>query len=848
MTLPALSRAASHKAGTLAGVALLVGVSCWLGTVASQEEGRIAAIWIANGFLVGILLGVDRVRWRSLLLAGYAGNVASNLVAGDAPAFAVVIAGFNSLEIYLAAALTARHGARVDLTSGAGLRAFLLWAVVVAPLVSGVGGAGSLAVFQGGDFVEAFSVWVAADALGIGIVTPLTLAVAQHGATLRGQRLRQWAVSTSMLALVTALVFLHEFPGLFLVLPVLVYVVFRHDYLGAAAGVGVIAVISVGLTLRGHGPLNAIDGMSIAQRVLLLQVFIAVCSAMALGTAMVLERRRRAEQGFAQSQRDLLAITNNLPALVAHIDAQERYRFINAQVKRVFGTDPESVIGQTMQVVRGEETYRYIAPYVARVLSGQPVTFEGVTEAQGQRYHYQSNYVPEIGDHGEVVGFYAVTFDITERKETELRLATSEKWLRAITDNIPAIVAYIDRDQRFRFANAHLGAAFDVEPGSLIGRRVSEVLGDTTYTLLAGPIVAALRGQRQRVEQVVRRTGREIHYLIDLVPDRDAQGVVNGTFGTVIDITARKTAELRQAASEARLRTITNGLPGLIAYIDRSARLRFCNATFELWFGVRPEDMIGHSLDDALGPRLLRRQEDAVRAALGGERVEVEFDVEYQGQRRNLQATYLPHRDPEGRILGVYTLASDITPLKRVELQLTKLARYDNLTGLPNRAEFQSRLSSTLARPRHGDEDVALMFLDVDHFKSINDRYGHPAGDEVLQEVAIRLQGCVRPQDTVARLAGDEFVVILDGVRGVNEAEFVAREMLSAIARPIVHHQHELRIGMSIGIALHVDPSCTVSELLAQADRALYVAKAVGRNTSRVFDGDAMRSTDDGAG
>lgn len=268
------------------------------------------------------------------------------------------------------------------------------------------------------------------------------------------------------------------------------------------------------------------------------------------------------------------------------------------------------------------------------------------------------------------------------------------------------------------------------------------------------------------------------------------------------------------------MRTITDGLPGLIAYLDRSTRIRFCNATFEQWFGRPPAEMIDRTLDEALGETLLQAQGEFVQRALGGERIETEFEIEYQGQRRSLQATYLPHRGADGRVLGVYTLASDITPLKRVQKQLVQLARYDSLTGLANRSEFNDRLRAALNRSDRSGKAVALMFVDVDHFKSVNDTRGHAAGDEVLQEVG--------------RLSGDEFVVILEDLLNPYEPHFVARKILGAIRRPIIHHERELLIGLSIGVAFHTDRESAPAEFLAAADLALYEAKSAGRNTYRV--------------
>lgn len=827
------------------GIALITGLACWLGMLLTREAGRVASIWLANGLLVGVLLSVPTRRWTSFLIAGLAGNLTSNLLSGDSAPLAGILALSNSLEIAIAAGgLRWLGGEKTDLMRWTTLRAFLVFGVGLGPLASATLAAAFLSSIGPVEPIDVVRVWYPADALGIAIVTPLVLVLSSaRDAGSRARLHRPWPASLA-LALVTAGVFAqHSQPIAFLILPPLMFMVFRHGYFGAVAGIAIVALISVPLTISGGGAFALPSGNSLPDRVVLLQLFIAVCNAMALGVAMVLEERQRFEERLLQTERDLRSIADNLPALIAHVDREERYQFVNANAGRVFGGDPQQMLGRTLSEVGGD-VYQDIAPHVARVLSGHAVSFESTGEVEGRTCHYQNNYIPERAADGSIGGFYAMSFDITARKEAELRQARSEKWLKSITDNIPALIAYIDRDQRFQFTNGYHQTIYRTHPSTFIGRSIRECLGEQVYAEISAQVAAVLGGEKLRFERHSRDGGIDVHLLVDYVPDRDADGQVIGFFATVMDITARKNAELRQTASEARLRTITDGLPGLIAYLDRSTRIRFCNATYEQWFGIPAAEMIGLTLDEALGSALLQAQGEFVQRALTGARCETEFEIEFRGQRRSLQASYLPHRDEAGRVLGVYTLASDVTPLKRVQKQLVQLARYDTLTGLANRGEFNTCLRAAMLRSNRSAKPLALLFMDVDHFKSINDQYGHVAGDEVLQEVANRLQAAVRRTDTVARLAGDEFVIILEGLGDGDELEFVARKILGAISRPILHREFELHVGVSIGIALHTDRTMTPGALLAAADRALYEAKAAGRNTFRICDEQAQPSSD----
>jgi diguanylate cyclase (GGDEF)-like protein len=185
-------------------------------------------------------------------------------------------------------------------------------------------------------------------------------------------------------------------------------------------------------------------------------------------------------------------------------------------------------------------------------------------------------------------------------------------------------------------------------------------------------------------------------------------------------------------------------------------------------------------------------------------------------------------------VAGLYALSTDVTALKQVERQLIELARIDSLTGLPNRRRFEEKLREAMARSRRDGRAMALMVLDIDHFKAINDTHGHGIGDAVLKQFASRLNDSVRATDTVARLAGDEFVIILEGLSLREEAERVARKIGTTLRPSFVLGQIIIPVSSSIGIAfLHGEP-VSADNLIAKADDALYEAKRAGRNTFAV--------------
>jgi diguanylate cyclase (GGDEF)-like protein/PAS domain S-box-containing protein len=324
-----------------------------------------------------------------------------------------------------------------------------------------------------------------------------------------------------------------------------------------------------------------------------------------------------------------------------------------------------------------------------------------------------------------------------------------------------------------------------------------------------------------------------VHY----VPDRDEHGEVVGVYGLVTDRTEQQRAGERIEASERQLRTVTDNMPSLITYVDAEEKLRFMNATFRDWLGVDTTAAIGRPLAEVVGAENYAARQDYLRTALAGRRAEFELVSRTLAGPRNLQTVYIPDVRDDGVVRGIFTLSTDVTALKDVERELQRLARIDTLSGLSNRRQFDELLEQALARRRRTRRPLALIFLDVDRFKAINDTYGHGAGDAVLKEFATRLLASLRETDVAARLAGDEFVVILDGLGTRDEAVAVATKLQQSIRAPMRVGEQALAVTASMGLA-YLDGSIDIDAkaLMVRADRALYRAKDGGRDALAVGD------------
>ncbi|MGH8049108.1 MAG: diguanylate cyclase domain-containing protein [Arenimonas sp.] len=290
-----------------------------------------------------------------------------------------------------------------------------------------------------------------------------------------------------------------------------------------------------------------------------------------------------------------------------------------------------------------------------------------------------------------------------------------------------------------------------------------------------------------------------------------------------------RTAERALFLSESRMRSITDNIPALIAQFDKDQRYLFANDYISRIFGIKTSDMIGHTMQEIRGDKIYADLKPHVEEALKGSPVSFEGEGNVGGNQYYYQSNYVPDRDSDGNVQGFFALTFDITQLKTAEAKLEKLARIDSLTGVANRRHFEERLGAALAHSRRQQTAIALLYLDIDHFKSINDTHGHSVGDVVIQTFAKRLKACVREVDLVARLGGDEFVVLIENARA-DSGEIIAKKLLGVMKQAIIHEEHSLQITTSIGVA-YCTRTSTAEALLNVADQALYAAKAAGRNT-----------------
>jgi len=817
-------------------------------------------------------------------------------------------------------------------------------------------------------------------------------------------------------------------------------------------------------------------------------------------TAALVESRTRLELG----ERRLRAIADNMPANIAYIDKTETYRFTNAGFKTLFGVPQEAFIGRTLTEMMGEARRDELAPYIREALAGHAVHFE----RRGMGVHpdsvYMVSYVPDFNAAGGVDGYYVMSLDISARKQAETDLANSERRLRTITDNLPATIVRMDNNLVCTYANEHMRRLYGIDPALLVGMSHRAFRGEEEWAHIGPHVEAALQGEVRRFEVPALVGGRLQWVQQNIIPELDAEGSIVGYLSVTFDITERKLQEeelrkselfldrtgkmagiggwevdlvtgsvvwsretrrihgvdadyvpdlqtafqfyppesratieaavhaamsdgtpwdievpfnradgrriwvravgsaefasgvpvrlvgafqdisdkvaqrleIKEINDRVALATESGGigiwelnvasgeliwdarmyqlfgdtsggrmspvalwerrvhpddLPGLQDAIrqaahgdqllDRDYRIvledgeirhlrgtaratregdgrptRLIGANWDItelrdlaadlaedrsllsvtlesigdavittnargqitWLNPVAERLTGWTSLEAIGRMLTQvfhivdeatrePMADPVRACLEqGRRVADSTStllLSRNGDEFGIQDSIAPIRRDDGTVLGTVLVFHDVSEQRRLSGEMSWRATHDALTGLVNRTEFEARMGRLLQAAQESGGEHALMYIDLDQFKLVNDACGHAVGDLLLQQMARMLTDSVRTRDTVARLGGDEFAILMERCT-VDQAQRVAQKLCDRMDDfRFVHEDRRFRIGMSIGL-VPVDRRWQTTAAIQQAaDTSCYAAKEAGRNRVHTwFDTDvAMR-------
>ncbi|MBI5891408.1 MAG: EAL domain-containing protein [Nitrosomonadales bacterium] len=441
------------------------------------------------------------------------------------------------------------------------------------------------------------------------------------------------------------------------------------------------------------------------------------------------------------------------------------------------------------------------------------------------------------------VGIVLAT-SIRQQRLDAQALGESEARLHAILDHAPVGIWFVGTDGRYRFVNKRFCNAVGIpETAFLLTEHLPDLLGEEIAANCQASDRASLAQDEPYVSiEALPLVDGKLHQLeVTKARLRDARGEVVGTIGISVDVTARKQAEEALRESEARWSfalegggdcvwdwnllsnevSLSKGGKGMFGFADDEIG----NHISEWNARVHPEDVAG----------LLVQVSDFFH------RKQDKFMAEYRVRCKDdswkwiLTRGMVSHRGEDGRVTRMIGTHTDLTERKQAEETIRRQAHYDALTQLPNRRLFRDRLEQTIRLSRRDHSPFALMLIDLDHFKEVNDTMGHDAGDFLLVDAAQRILHCVRESDTVARMGGDEFVVILPDIDDPANIERIAQKIIGKLASPFLLGEEKAFISASIGITLYPSDADSMETLLKNADQAMYVAKSLGRNRMSYF-------------
>jgi len=471
-----------------------------------------------------------------------------------------------------------------------------------------------------------------------------------------------------------------------------------------------------------------------------------------------------------------------------------------------------------------------------------------IHDANGMQKWIEIHSQVKFDGYGNPERIFGTIKDVTEQLNLKNSLQRQTDILQMILNGMSEGVVVCDADAKLILVNKSAEQMLNLD-GSVFGLLDSagayewlQPDGNTPCTYENRPLVRALRGEKiADFEMVVRCQERKVYIAINCssTPLKDVDGNTIGAVKVFRDVTASKNAlqDLRNAEQHFKL-LVEGTTDYAIFMLDANGHIVSWNPGAQRILGYEEGEVVGKHVSIFYTPEDIARgepQRKLVQTITEGRAEEDSWRVRKDGQRFWSTGVLDALHDEAGGVRGFVEIMRDNTERRLAEENTYFLANHDPLTNLPNRARFMERLHEALLNADRDDTQVAVLLLDLDRFKLINDTMGHHVGDLLLKKVAMRLSKCVRETDTVARLGGDEFVVILTRLKDLGAIESLAGKIVQEMSRPYHINRQEVRSGTSLGVALYRKDGHDAGELLQKADLAMYRAKSAGRNRYRVF-------------
>lgn len=550
----------------------------------------------------------------------------------------------------------------------------------------------------------------------------------------------------------------------------------------------------------------------------------------------------RSERALKESIKELADVQKALDesSIIAITDQRGIIKFVNDKFCEISQYTREELLGQDHRILNsGYHSKEFFKEMWRTIGTGGTWKNEIRNRAKdGSYYWVATTIVPFLNDKGRPYQYVAIRNDITERKLAEESLRESEERYGRLVELTPEAII-IHSNGVIRYANR---ACI-----KLLGASSLNQLIDLPVNRFAHPEFLDLTNERI---ETMKDIGVEIapfeEKIVNLdgkILDVEVTGITINHEGTPAflmifrDITSRKKAEEALQQSEEQYRLIAENMSDLVGVVDTKGVVLYASPSYEHVLGYSPKEIEGNPGIELMHPDDMEKLKSKFKNRVTEmEDHSIEFRMKHKkGHWVWIEAHIKQLLDERNYVLRIQFVGRDISERKIFEEKLNYMAFYDALTGIPNRRLFQEKLMQIIKETNRYERKFAIIYMDIDDFKGINDLLGHDAGDELLKQFAKRVQNCLRESDTFARQGGDEFTILLCEIKEEQDAIIIAERILTALQKPWTINNYEFTTTSSLGVAFYPKDGTSFAELMKYADTAMYEAKEAGKNMIRVY-------------
>jgi diguanylate cyclase (GGDEF)-like protein/PAS domain S-box-containing protein len=563
------------------------------------------------------------------------------------------------------------------------------------------------------------------------------------------------------------------------------------------------------------------------------------------GTIRDITERKQAEKELREAERRYRSIFQNAAEGIFQVTPDGRFLSANPALAKIHGYDsPEQMIEEVTDIAN-----QMLADPMVFWNEQEKIMLQGYSslpEIEIRRRDGSTIWVSyyarvEYGEDGNVLYFEGTVQDITEKRRISTELREQREFLRSIVDTDPNLIFVKDRDGRFVMVNQATADVYGTTVDQLVGKCDADFNPDpkeVEWFLQADRAVMDTLQERFIPEEKVTDPHGNVRWLQTMKrPMLSADGKSDQILGIATDITARKQAEDALRQSEERFRRMIENASDVITVLDADGIIRYGSPAVERVLGYCVEEIVGRKICDFIHPEDLEEARSALKSGFSEPSKPVTINMRLlhkEGVWLYVESIGTNQVNTPG-IEGLVLNSRDVTERRMAEQELDYLAYHDALTELPNRVLFIEQLSWAIDSAERNGHMSAVLFLDLDRFKVINDTLGHSLGDRLLKAVASRVSGAMREQDLVSRWGGDEFTMLLPVITDIQEAIRTAQRIIATLSAPFAVQDSEYYITGSVGISIY--PSCgeDTETLVKNADTAMYRAKELGKNYYQLY-------------